>query len=205
MLESRQPVRYRRTRLLHRQSSRCPKGGRGGIMSSAACYAAAIAELPSLLPPHPPLPRFSLRVFSVKATGPSGQGLALNTAMRHARAPLIGTPPNPRHPPPPTLKPPSHPAPAPPSAHRGASPAPQAPCGARQPPLRVADGLLPGSCRQARWSRTICARRARLPRWRRSSRRTPTWTPSPARCAAGGQAMPGRLDGARRRMPCPAA
>eukprot|EP00873_Tetraselmis_striata_P008081 jgi/Tetstr1/428345/TSEL_018380.t1 len=32
----------------------------------------------------------SLRVFSVKATGPSGQGLALNTAMRHARAPLIG-------------------------------------------------------------------------------------------------------------------
>ena len=31
-----------------------------------------------------------LRVFAVKATGPSGQGLALNLALRHAQAPLIG-------------------------------------------------------------------------------------------------------------------
>ena len=32
----------------------------------------------------------ALRVFAVEAFGPSGQGLALNLAYRHARAPLIG-------------------------------------------------------------------------------------------------------------------
>ena len=35
-----------------------------------------------------------LRVFAVKATGPSGQGLALNLALRHAQAPLIGDDPD---------------------------------------------------------------------------------------------------------------
>ena len=35
-------------------------------------------------------PGNALRVFAVEAFGPSGQGLALNLAYRHARAPLIG-------------------------------------------------------------------------------------------------------------------